>query len=171
MYSLGMVLGEMLIGDNPFDQSAGYSVLAWQIEAIAAGAEQGRRRRFVSTGPTSRGPSRASSGNAWHPTRPAVPASGAPGRGPAPVPGRSAAQVCPGTEPGRAGAEVLPPPSPAGNHGFRSRWWACSWCWSWAGCWSGPASVLAAGPERPAAPGAGQGAETAHDVGTVSRFA
>ena len=41
VYSLGMVLGEMLIGDNPFDESAGYSVVAWQIEAIAAERSKG----------------------------------------------------------------------------------------------------------------------------------
>lgn len=35
VYSLGMVLGEILIGDNPFGESAGYSVVTWQIEAIA----------------------------------------------------------------------------------------------------------------------------------------
>ena len=35
VYSLGMVLGEMLIGDNPFGEIAGYSVVSWQIEAIA----------------------------------------------------------------------------------------------------------------------------------------
>ena len=35
LYSLGFVLGEMLIGADPFDQSAGYSVLPYQIEALA----------------------------------------------------------------------------------------------------------------------------------------
>jgi len=41
VYSLGMVLGEMLIGNNPFDQSAGYSVVSWQIEAIAVERSKG----------------------------------------------------------------------------------------------------------------------------------
>jgi serine/threonine protein kinase/Flp pilus assembly protein TadD len=41
LYSLGMVLGEMLIGDNPFGESAGYSVVSWQIEAIAAERSKG----------------------------------------------------------------------------------------------------------------------------------
>jgi eukaryotic-like serine/threonine-protein kinase len=40
-YSLGMVLGEMLIGDNPFGESAGYSVVVWQIEAVAAERSKG----------------------------------------------------------------------------------------------------------------------------------
>jgi serine/threonine protein kinase/Flp pilus assembly protein TadD len=41
VYSLGMVLGEMLIGDNPFGESAGYSVVTWQIEAIAVERSKG----------------------------------------------------------------------------------------------------------------------------------
>jgi len=35
IYSLGLVLAEMLSGHNPFDQSASYSVLPLQIEAMA----------------------------------------------------------------------------------------------------------------------------------------
>lgn len=41
VYSLGMVLGEILIGDNPFGESAGYSVVTWQIEAIAEERSKG----------------------------------------------------------------------------------------------------------------------------------
>ncbi|MGC8641024.1 MAG: protein kinase domain-containing protein [Isosphaeraceae bacterium] len=41
IYALGMVLGEMLIGDNPFGESAGYSVVTWQIEAIAEERSKG----------------------------------------------------------------------------------------------------------------------------------
>jgi hypothetical protein len=36
IYSLGMVLAEMLLGQSPFDQSASYSALPLQIEALAA---------------------------------------------------------------------------------------------------------------------------------------
>ena len=35
IYSLGMVLAEMLTGQNPFDQSASYSALPLQVEALA----------------------------------------------------------------------------------------------------------------------------------------
>ncbi len=35
LYFLGIVLGEMLVGGSPFDQSAGYSVVPLQIEAMA----------------------------------------------------------------------------------------------------------------------------------------
>ena len=45
---------------------------------------------------------------------PALPESGASGRRPAPLPGRSAPEIRPGAEPPRAGAEVPSPPSPAG---------------------------------------------------------
>ena len=40
VYSLGMVLAEILTGHNPFDQSASYSVMPLQIEALAL--ERGR---------------------------------------------------------------------------------------------------------------------------------
>ncbi len=45
IYSLGMVLAEMLTGQSPFDQSASYSALPLQIEALAV--ERSRSRPSV----------------------------------------------------------------------------------------------------------------------------
>ena len=44
IYSLGMVLAEMLTGQSPFDQSASYSALPLQIEAMAVERSRSRLR-------------------------------------------------------------------------------------------------------------------------------
>ena len=68
IYSLGMVLAEMLIGRRPFEQSGSYSALAVQIEAMALERSKSvpsvrRDRPDISWGLESIAPS------AWPPTR------------------------------------------------------------------------------------------------------
>ena len=70
IYSLGMVLAEMLTGHRPFDQSGSYSALPVADRGHGAGAEQGRSPRSAGIVRTSPGAWRASSASAWRPTRP-----------------------------------------------------------------------------------------------------
>ena len=69
IYSLGMVLAEMLTGHRPFEQSGSYSAFPLQIEAMAVERSK-QTPRSEPLGPTSPGGWRASSESAWPPTRP-----------------------------------------------------------------------------------------------------
>jgi serine/threonine protein kinase len=69
IYSLGMVLAEMLTGRRPFDQSGSYSALPCRSRRWRSIAAR-QSPRSAGIGRTSRGAWKASSASAWRPTRP-----------------------------------------------------------------------------------------------------
>ena len=139
IYSLGMVLAEMLTGHRPFDQSGSYSALPLQIEAMAVERSKSvpslrQERPDLSWGLESivrkcLAPDPAA----------AVPAGRPPGRRPAPAAGGPPAQARPRAEPRGASAEVRPP-APAADLVGHGRRGAPRWsCWRSARRWRRPA--------------------------------
>ncbi len=144
LYSLGLVLAEMVTGERLFERGGSYSAVTTQIETMAV--ERGRAPLLAP------GPSGYPLGPGEH--RPQMPgprplatlSAGRPsGRRPPPLPGRTPAEICPGIEPGGSGPEVLPPPSAAVDIGSRHR-----------GGDGGPPGRRRGAGRRPIAPGRGR---------------